>query len=226
MPAGSLSSPIRPSVPHARSLLFVSRMQARLMRYFRSRRHQWLTEEFEDCRTVIDVGGRASMWSTVKLLPRVTIVNVEGAEVTGGRRFEYIHCDARSLEFGDRAFDLAFSNSVIEHVGTLEDQKQFAEEMMRVGRRIYCQTPNRWFPVEFHFLGAFVHWLPRKCFSYFVHRYLTLRGLLSKPTREQSWELRKSIRLLTRRELAALFPGCTIRTERVLGIPKSFTAWR
>jgi hypothetical protein len=223
--AVSASSPVKPS-PHTRSLLYVSRVQARLMRYFRSRRHRWLAEEFKDCVTAIDVGGRESMWSTVEFSPRVTIVNLEGADVAGGPRFEYVHRDARSLGFADASFDLAFSNSAIEHLGSFEDQQQFAREMMRVGRRVYCQTPNRWFPVEFHFLGVFVHWPPRRCFNYFVHRYLTLRGLLSKPTREQSWELRKSIRLLTRRELASLFPGCEIRTERVFGVAKSFTAWR
>jgi hypothetical protein len=226
MPAGSLSSSVDASAPHTRSLLYVSRIQACLMRYFRSRRHHWLAREFKGCRTVVDLGGRESMWSTVELSPRVTIVNLEGVEVAGGPRFEYVHCDARNLGFADASFDLAFSNSAIEHLGTFEDQRQFAKEMMRVGRRVYCQTPNRWFPVEFHFLGAFVHWLPRKHFSYFAHRYVTLRGLLSKPTREQSWELRKSIRLLSRGELARLFPGCKIRTERVFGIAKSFTAWR
>jgi hypothetical protein len=97
---------------------------------------------------------------------------------------------------------------------------------MRVGRRVYCQTPNRWFPVEFHFLGLFVHWLPRRWFGYFVHRRMTLRGILGKPTREQSDELRSSIRLLSRRELVELFPGCKIRTERFLGMAKSFVVWR
>src|SRR5437868_3166577 len=115
------------------------------MRYFRSRRHQWLAEEFKDCATVIDVGGRESMWSTVGFSPRVTIVNLESADVAGGPRFEYVHGDARSLEFADGCFDLAFSNSAIEHLGSHENQQQFAKEMMRVGRRVYCQTPNRWF---------------------------------------------------------------------------------
>jgi hypothetical protein len=35
-----------------------------------------------------------------------------------------------------------------------------------------------------------------------------------------------SIRLLTRTELRQLFPGCKIRTERWLGLPKSFVVWK
>jgi len=208
-----------------RALLLVSRIQSRIMSYFRTRRHRWLVEEFGSCRTVVDIGGRESMWQTVEMCPRVTLVNMEDME-TAGLRFDYVRGDGRALNMPDDSFDLAFSNSVIEHVGPFEDQQKFAQEMMRVGRRVYCQTPNRWFPVEFHFLGMFVHWLPRKWFSYRVHRYLTLRGVLAKPSQEQSNQLRSSVRLLTRREMKQLFPGCQIRTERFLGLPKSFVAWR
>jgi len=31
---------------------------------------------------------------------------------------------------------------------------------------------------------------------------------------------------LSRRELQRLFPGCKIKTERFLGIPKSYAAYR
>lgn len=210
---------------HVRALLLVSRVQSRVMRHFRQRRHQWLAKEFADCRTVVDIGGRETMWQTVRMLPQVTIVNPEPVAVARPE-FRYVQGDGRRLEFADESFDLAFANSAIEHLGTFEDQRLFAHEMMRVGRRVYCQTPNRWFPAEFHYLGLFVHWLPRRWFTYGVHRYFTLRGILGKPTRQQSLELRTEIRLLSRRELAALFPGCRIRTERFLGWPKSYVVWR
>jgi len=210
---------------HARALRFVSRVQGRVMRDFRQRRHRWLAREFADCRTVVDIGGRETMWQTVRLAPQVTIVNPEPASVARPE-FRYVPGDGRRLEFANGSFDLAFANSAIEHLGTFEDQRLFAHEMMRVGRRVYCQTPNRWFPVEFHYLGLCVHWLPRRWFTYGVHRYFTLRGILGKPSREQSLELRTEIRLLSRRELAELFPACRIRTERFLGWPKSYVVWR
>ncbi len=225
MSATSVSPAFTSPGAHKRALLFVSRVQARVMAHFRSRRHQWLAREFADCQTVVDIGGRESMWQTVGLSPQVTLVNPEAIEVAKPR-FQYVKGDGRRLAYVDGSFDLAFANSVIEHVGTFEDQRRFAGEMLRVGRRLYCQTPNRWFPVEFHYLGLFVHWLPRNWFTYFVHRRLTLRGVLGKPTRQQSLELRNEIRLLSRRELEALFPGCKIRSERVLGLAKSFVVWR
>jgi hypothetical protein len=111
------------------------------------------------------------------------------------------------------------SNSVIEHV---TDQAKFASEMLRVGKRVYCQTPAKEFPVEPHCLGLFVHWLPRKWFTHFVHRYLTLYGWIAKPDREETEDFKREVKLLTRRDLERLFRGCTVRVERFLGWPKSY----
>jgi hypothetical protein len=194
--------------------------------YCRRRRLRWLVREFSDCRTVIDLGGRVEMWSETGFAQHTTIVNVEPSPQNVPATFTYLQGDAKNTASSEREFDLAFSNSAIEHVGSFDDQKRFADEMLRVGRRIYCQTPNKWFPVEPHFLGLCVHWLPKKWFNHFVDRYLTLHGWRYRPDHEASAALINSIRLLTRSELAQLFPGCKIKTERFIGMPKSFVAWR
>jgi Methyltransferase domain len=194
--------------------------------YFRRKRLQWLKTEFRNCHTVLDLGGRVDMWKQATFARHTTIVNLEPTPDIVPANFAYIRGDARHTGLPNHAFDLAFSNSVIEHVGSLEDQKRFADEMLRIGRRIYCQTPNKWFPVEPHFLGLCVHWLPAKWFNHFVDRYLTLHGWRYRPDREASLALIKSVRLLTRRELLQLFPGCDIKTEWFLGLPKSFVVWR
>ena len=49
---------------------------------------------------------------------------------------------------------------MIEHVGGREQQRRFVEESLRVARRAFITTPNRWFPVEVHTLLPLVHWLP------------------------------------------------------------------
>jgi hypothetical protein len=194
--------------------------------YFRRKRLRWLTREFHDCCSVIDLGGRVEMWSGIDFAERMTIVNVEPPPKDAPAIFTYVRGDARDTGLADRTFDLAFSNSAIEHVGGFDDQKRFANEMLRIGRRIYCQTPNKWFPVEPHFLGLCIHWLPKKWFNHFVDRYLTLHGWRYRPTPEVSTALIESIRLLTRAELLQLFPGCKIKTERFFGLPKSFVVWR
>ena len=75
-------------------------------------------------------------------------------------RVRYVQGDALDLPFEDGAFDVVFSNAVIEHVGGRERQRQFAAEALRVARRAFITTPNRWFPVEVHTRLPLVHWFP------------------------------------------------------------------
>jgi SAM-dependent methyltransferase len=84
-----------------------------------------------------------------------------------GRRFRerypeiaYVQGDACALPFPDDSFDIVHSNAVIEHVGPRERQEAFVREALRVGRRVFVTTPNRWFPIEVHTRLPFVHWLP------------------------------------------------------------------
>jgi hypothetical protein len=72
-----------------------------------------------------------------------------------------VRSDGRELPFGDGAFDLGFSNAVVEHVaGGQGGQRRFVEELCRVARRVFVTTPNRWFPLDPHTLLPLVHWLP------------------------------------------------------------------
>ena len=203
-----------------------ARLYSRVGGYFRRRRTNWMYTEFGSCKSVIDLGGTAESWPR-NPFPNLTLVNV----LAGPNRLPpgscYVRADACHTTL-QGTFDLAYSNSVIEHVGTWDRQRQFAGEMMRLGRRIYCQTPNRWFPVEPHYLTAFVHWLPPQWFGHRAHRWLTLQGLSRKPSPNESLRTRQqeAIRLLSKRELKELFPGCHIRVERLMGWPKSYIAWR
>ena len=73
-----------------------------------------------------------------------------------------MRADGRELPFPDRAFDLGFSNAVVEHVGGgREEQRRFVHELCRVAERVFVTTPNRFFPIEVHTLVPFAHWLPR-----------------------------------------------------------------
>jgi SAM-dependent methyltransferase len=80
--------------------------------------------------------------------------------------------DGRALPFGDNSFDIAYSNAVIEHVGsTPADQLQFLTELIRVSKRGYLTTPNRHFPIEIHTRTPLLHLLlPKKMFDSFLVR--------------------------------------------------------
>jgi SAM-dependent methyltransferase len=73
-----------------------------------------------------------------------------------------VQADGRELPFADRAFDVAFSNAVVEHVaGGREQQRRFVHELCRVASHVFVTTPNRFFPIEVHTLLPLAHWLPR-----------------------------------------------------------------
>ena len=72
----------------------------------------------------------------------------------------YVQGDACALPFADGSFDVVFSNAVIEHVGARDQQRRFVAKALRVGRRVFLTTPNRWFPLEVHTRLPLVHWLP------------------------------------------------------------------
>ncbi|OGT38057.1 MAG: hypothetical protein A3F11_03000 [Gammaproteobacteria bacterium RIFCSPHIGHO2_12_FULL_37_14] len=71
--------------------------------------------------------------------------------------------DARKLPFDDKSIDVVFSSAVLEHVGTLNNQRGMISECLRVARKgIYLTTPNRWYPIETHTSIPFIHWLPKR----------------------------------------------------------------
>ena len=105
----------------------------------------------------------------------------------------YVQGDACALPFADGAFDVVYSNAVIEHVGGRERQEAFVREAVRVGRRVFVTTPNRWFPIEVHTRLPLVHWLPEGP----AGRAYDLAG--------KSWA--RENRLLGPSDLRVLFPG-------------------
>jgi len=159
---------------------------------------------------VLDVGCGSVGLATLGVPGRVTGVDRDDRPGYPGDRF--VQADARSLPFADREFVIAYSNSLIEHLPAA-DRTRAAAEMARVGRRLFVQTPNRWFPVEPHALLPFVHWLPRA-----LGRRLWRLGVTGEPFDD--------IRLLDARELRRLFPDARIVRERVGPLTKSLIAVR
>jgi len=180
---------------------------------------------------VLDIGGTPDNWQLIPVSPRLVLLNMPRAhaDLAGAGRPvpSWVAGDGRSLPFRDASFDVVFSNSVIEHVGDAESQQRFAREVARVGRAYWVQTPNRWFPVEQHLLTPIVHWLPKSWQRAIVRRG-TVWGALTRPTPDRREfyieHFLRDIRLLSYREVAALFPGARIIRERFLGLTKSLIA--
>jgi ubiquinone/menaquinone biosynthesis C-methylase UbiE len=149
------------------------------------------------------------------------------AAAAGDDRAHLVFGDGCRLPFADRSFDIGFSNSVIEHVGSPAAQAQFAAEIRRVSRKYWVQTPNRHFPVEQHLLTPLIHWLPAAWQRVLVPR-VTVWGMVTPAGPEERGfyfqHYLNDIRLLTAKELAALFPGARLIRERVWGWTKSLIA--
>ncbi|MEM1232552.1 MAG: class I SAM-dependent methyltransferase [Pseudomonadota bacterium] len=120
--------------------------------------------------TVLDAGGRAQYWEMLDadLRDKVSIVCLNFSDEldlydteASTLQVENAVGDACNMpQYGDGSFDLVHSNSVIEHVGSLQNMGKFASEVRRVGKAYYVQTPNFWFPIEPHYGVPLLHWLP------------------------------------------------------------------
>ena len=178
--------------------------------------------------TILDIGGTPAYWDLVTAGRsndnlHVTLLNVV-AIPTSHPNFTSVAGDGRAMpEFADKQFDIVFSNSTIEHAGDLRDQERMAKEIRRIGRRYCIQTPNRYFPIEAHYIFPFFQFLPVKVRVWLV-RHLRLGWYGAPPGYDQVLADVKSIRLLSRAEFQQLFPEATIVNETWGGLVKSFVA--
>jgi hypothetical protein len=156
-------------------------------------------ERFNDTNPIvaIDLSPQPSDWLSS---PNVTVLQGDGTK----------------LPFADNEFDIAFSNSVIEHVGA-DLQPAFAAEVSRVAKRYFVQTPNRYFPIEPHYQLPLFQFLPER-----ARRALNRRFTLGWQGKGH-WE---QIDLLSARDLKTLFPDAEIKRERLFGLTKSLMAVR
>jgi len=100
------------------------------------------------------------------------------------------------LPFADQSFDIVYSNAVLEHAGSAEQQHFFLSELCRVARRRFVAVPNRLFPVEHHTCLPVIHYLPK----------LTFRRLL-RGTRYDAWSHEQNLNYISASDLAALWPA-------------------
>ncbi len=188
-----------------------------------------LVEDLPRPVRILDVGGRLNYWQIMGYTSpddiHVTLVNLEDIAVEGYDNFEYRKGDARHMpEFADNEFEVVFSNSVIEHVGGLEDQRAMAQEIRRIGKRYYVQTPNYYFPMEPHFLVPFFQMMPLEVRAR-LHANFDLGWVPKTNDLDKAREDAAYIRLMKRHEVEELFPGASLFEEKFAGMTKSFVAY-
>ncbi len=151
---------------------------------------------------------------------RVTAASIEDAahleRVYPGVRFARIDGSGR-LPFRDDEFDVLFCSAVLEHVGPRSAQAGFVREALRVSKRFFFTTPNRWYPVEFHTFLPLAHWLPQP-----AHQGV-LRAL-----GYQFLSRTENLNLLDERALRSLFVGqrveLQVRRVRLFGVTSNLVA--
>lgn len=174
---------------------------------------------------VIDLGGTVSFWQRRGWAGRsdvhITLVNLS-PQLSVYSNITSVQGDVTALtRYAPGSFDVAFSNSVIEHLTTSERQASMAAEMRRLSPRYWLQTPNYWFPIEPHFHIPGWQWMPIGVRASLIRRFRCgWRGPCPDPG--AAWQTVREVRLLTRRQLQELFPGSIITPERFAGLTKSW----
>jgi len=140
--------------------------------------------------------------------------------------------ESGSLPFDDEYFDIIFCSSVIEHVtANKEDiknemnskiftsiarvrQKEFSEEIKRLGKYYFVQTPNKYFFIESHSWLPLISYLPRVA----QVRILKISNLFWLKKTTPDWLL------LSVRDMTNLFPEARIVREKWIFFTKSIMA--
>jgi SAM-dependent methyltransferase len=155
----SVRSPDRPAT-YARARGLVPRLVEPFSRRARAQRiaqFRALTRAGPETR-IVDIG--CGGLGLISLAPDLDITGVDLHE-----RPEYpgplVTADATErLPFADDEFEIAYCNSVIEHIEPAR-RAGLARELRRVARGWYVQTPALSFPIEPHSLLPAAHWLPK-----------------------------------------------------------------
>mgnify|MGYP002385468062 CR=1 FL=1 len=109
------------------------------------------------------------------------------------------------LPFPDDAFEVSTANAVLEHVGSIDNQRRFVDELVRVARKAFITVPHRFFPVEHHTKTPLLHFTDT-----------TFRAAC-RVTGKTRWLEQENLILMSKSHLQSLAPRGSI--VRHTGIP-------
>lgn len=186
--------------------------------------------------SVLDAGGSSIYWIERGIADderfRITVLNLDDEEFRKREphpRIAEVVGDATRLPdlYPPGAFDIVFSNSVIEHVGDLAAQRAMADGVRQVADAYYIQTPNRRFPLEPHFVEPmYLSPLCHPRMPQALRLWAAGRTASGGSTPEETFQIVNSIRLMNKPELMACFPDGELAPEKFDGLVKSWMVYR
>ena len=179
---------------------------------------------------ILDLGGSDYYWKHLDMTGNrdfeILILNNEIQDTDSFSNISFMKKDVRDLGFiKDKEYDLVYSNSLIEHLKSFDEQKKLANEIDRIGKRYFIQTPNYYFPVEPHFLFPFFQFLSVEMKTKWISKH-DLGWYKKEPDPFKAKELAESVHLLSEKELKKIFRGCEIYKEKYFLLTKSFIVYR
>ena len=195
----------------------------------REERARWLVETFPDLAqmSVIDLGGRIPTWQRAPVRPKhVHVVNMEPSrtDIPDWAEFDLGDACALPAHIAGRRYDLVFANSVIEHVGGHERRERFADSVHQLSDAHWVQTPYRYFPIEPHWMAPGMQFMPVAARTQLARQWPLSYG--RGKSRDTALRTVLGVELLDRTQFRYYFPDSLMRTETILGVPKSLIAYR
>jgi hypothetical protein len=221
----------------------LKKIQKRFSNNARKRRGNLFNETLQpnEKDKLLDLGGgNGSHFNQIidnEKINNVTISDISKSDLSHAqKKFGYrtsLLQESNELPFDDNEFDIVFCNSVIEHVTlpkkdiwtfkntkefkkiSLQRQAEFSNEIGRISKSYFVQTPYKYFILESHtWLPGIIVFLPRK-FQIRVIR--TFNRFWPKKT-TPDWSL------LTYKDMVKLFPDAIVYKEKSFGLTKSLIA--
>lgn len=167
-------------------------------------------------KTIIDIGTTPSLsketnifLENIKDNPNVSCLSNQDCRILK-KKYKNIKNilvgDGKNTMLNDNSFAIAHSNATIEHVGSFENQVSFVREMLRISKEsVFIQTPNRFYPIDFHTILPFIHWFPKK-----IHRKIL------KFLKMDFYSKEENLNLLTTKELKKICEILNIKKYKIL----------
>lgn len=179
--------------------------------------------------SVLDMGGTVEFWLRAPVQPRaVHVVNVEDPPDT--ELPDWLRADVADIchplpgLLDEEGYDIALSNSVIEHVGGDQQRAAFAKVAATSAPRMWVQTPYRYFPIEPHWVCPFLQFLPLALRARVAMKWPLVH---TRPRDfDEAVESLMETELLDITAMRRYFPDTEIRYERAVGLVKSLIAVR